>query len=353
MEIVLAYSGHKWPRYLEANLKYLKKAFPSQHVVLLSDNSLFPHRFREYAECISIEHKSERMYEFFSNLNHSKDFWDGFWFKTIERFFLLESYLSDRPGQSILHLEADVLLLNNFPFEKFEDLEHGLAFPMISDTQGVASVLFIRDLDSLRDFLTFAYGVSITDSTATDMSLLAQYAKHSQDVLILPSIPRNYAAPERNSILFKLSQLMEDSKFDCLFDGATYGQYLFGIDPRNNLGNRKLFSTFPNHFVNPSNLEFNIDGRNSNLGIKLAGDLDYLTTICCLHIHSKDLRAFQVSPICANDLLVRRVNQTKLKKEISEFVPSFLLTESRFIFRAILRKSTNFVRNFFRDLYNS
>lgn len=332
MQIVLAYSGEKWPHYLEANLKYLKRNFPSQHIVLLLDNSCFPLRFKEYAECIYIEQKSERMYEFFSNLNRSKDFWDGFWYKTIERFFLLESYLSDKPSQSILHLEADVLLLNNFPFEKFENLECGLAFPVISDTQGVASVFFIRDLDSLRDFLTFAYSFSRTDSTATDMSLLAQYAKHSKDVLILPSIPRNYAAPKRDSMLFKLSRLMEDSKFDCLFDGATYGQYLFGVDPRNNLGNRKLFSTFPNHFVNPSNLEFSIDSRNSSVGIKLAGDPDYLTTICCLHVHSKDLRAFQVSSIYANDLLVTRVNQAKLKKEISEFVPSLLFTESRSFF---------------------
>lgn len=338
MELVLVYSGNTWPTYLEANLRYLRNKFFDKEITLLVDNPNFPRSYEKFCKCVVIDYKSELMQSLFNNLTHDKTFWDGFWFKTIERFFLLENYMGRNPSESILHIEADVLLLPNFPFEKIEKIPNGLAFPIISESQAVASVFFVRDLHSLRTFLNFAFEYSLHDPTATDMSILANYALNSGDVFILPTIPKYYAPNYDNSELFRRSQMKENSELDSLFDGATYGQYLFGIDPRNNLGNRKIFKVFPNHFVNPSKFEFFLGNLDSSVRLCFQDESGAVNALCCLHVHSKDLRAFALSEDCSIDLLGLRVRQTSSKKELSEFVPSLLITEFSAFSRAIFHK---------------
>lgn len=344
MQIVLTYSGSTWPKYLLANLQYLKSTFPEHEVILLMDNIDFPSEYKEFAECIVIDKVSPQMQEISSNLNHDPDFWSGFWYRTISRFFLLHSHMQRHPNRSVLHIEADVLLLPDFPFCKFDTLNLGLAYPAINESHGVASVFYVRDSNSLKLFLDFCTERAKDSPTATDMTMLADYAKFSKDVQILPSLlPCSENTTDVNSLHHR-SFHKTSNIFGGIFDGATIGQYLFGLDPRNNLGIRTVFSEISGHFLRPKSLTFNLSFDSGSWKLNLSDSLGHSLPIYCLHIHSKDKRAFFKESSHVPTFLMRRVTQSRKGKVRSELVPSVIFFNFVPICRAIAHKTISKIK---------
>lgn len=349
MEIVLAYSGSKTPKYLEANLRYLKYTFPEQEITLLIDQPSIPTNLESYAKCLVVESDNSFLHSLFQNLEHDAKFWDGFWFRTIQRFFLLDAYLMKNPSKSILHIESDVLLLPNFPFDSFSDLDCDLAFPVLNENQGVASVMYIKNRDSIRKFLEFSVDYSLKDPYATDMTFLSHYARFSRKVAILPSIPPGLNPVPHGVTHYQKSLFSKESNFKGIFDGATLGQYLFGVDPRNNLGNRKLFLSFPHHFLNPNELNFQFHTSCGRTSITVGTSSGPQVPVYCLHIHSKDLRAFEIQRPDSDILIKSRVRAASQKKIVSEYVPHLFILEFPNFARALIHRLYSFLKSVILD----
>jgi hypothetical protein len=73
-------------------------------------------------------------------LDHN--FRDGFWKYTFERLFALQQYHEKHSDSKILHIESDVLLLPEFPWKSFAEL-NSLAWLNVNETHDVAALVYL------------------------------------------------------------------------------------------------------------------------------------------------------------------------------------------------------------------
>jgi hypothetical protein len=233
---------------------------------------------------------------------------------TIKRFFLLQEFIEKTGSCDVLHVESDVILMPNFPFKTFTGLECDLAFPMVDAQHAAASVMYIKNHEAIESFINFIDSEKLRHDD-TDMRILVKYAKENSNVCILPSrIESEISGEGRKSV------------FEGVFDGATYGQYLFGLDPRNNLGRRTLFQPLSNHHVKAHNYSYEVTIINQRYGLQVSSKNGQKYPIYNLHIHSKDLRAFMIK-LDEPAFLNHRCKQASAGKIKVEFVPMIFLRE--------------------------
>ncbi len=315
MEIVLVYLGKKkLPKYVFANLRYLKDSFPERKIVLISDNEKTIGSLRDFE--ISTFHCSDYLItapKEYVNEIPDLQFRGGFWFYTIARFFAIEEYLSTRQNNPILHLESDVLLLRNFPFDKFNSIE-GLAFPTVNLNYAAASTLYISDFAAAKALCDFSRDEIYANPRITDMDILG--ARSLSERVPVTHLPTAFGGDHHfqewvsQDAIETLKSGIE--RFDGVFDAMTWGQYLTGEDPRNNYGKNRIYGLQMHHSVA-------VDSYSTQY---LAGEI----SISCecgsfplysLHIHSKDLELFE--RVEKQTLLERRITEST-KGEYSEYV---------------------------------
>lgn len=165
----------------------------------------------------------------------------GFWRATTERFFVLQEVAAYLGLETFFHLENDNVIFFDAAkmAERLAPLYPGLAATFDAETRCVPGVVFVNDAGSLAPLIDFILKGLVLDPVANDMTLLAAYRQGSPPGLInaLPIIPAGYALPSGS----RHAPPPEDCSlftrhFDDLrsvFDAAAIGQYLFGIDPRN------------------------------------------------------------------------------------------------------------------------
>lgn len=343
MDIVLTYSGSKRLKYLLRNIHYLKHNFPSHNLTLIVDDQRSFNFYSKHVNCVLAENPSPNMKSLFSKLSHDETFWDGFWYRTLKRFFMLEEFLRKTPKTPILHIESDVLLLPNFPFDDFRQITNGLAFPVISEDLGVASVLYIPELKHLTEFLDFCHDISQNSPRETDMTLLAKFAKFSRNALVLPTLLGSQIKLLGQQSLELRSEFTNQKLFRGLFDGATYGQFLFGIDPRNNLGRRSLFIQYAHHFAKPRVMQFCLANQKSGFSLQIGIQDDTTYPLYCLHIHSKDLRVFDIESLKVRKIINKRIYQAKKGEIKNEYVFKLFISEFSSFGRAIIHKLLHFL----------
>jgi len=119
--IVFIHLGSKIPKYLLRNLERTQNLFPDYKIVLITNKpnfsleSIFTYTFEENSRTEILFSKIEK------NLN--MDFRKGYWKFTLQRIFALASYQNSYRDESVLHVESDVILLPNFPFDKLWAIE--------------------------------------------------------------------------------------------------------------------------------------------------------------------------------------------------------------------------------------
>ncbi len=312
--LTVIYLGKKLPKYVLLNLAYLQSTFHKEEIYFISDSK----KSIKKASNLGVKtwlapNSDEQWQEVRESLKHPMGFRDGFWFKTLARIFVLNSFMQLHPDVPSLQIEADVFLFPNFPLSRFNDLDAEIAFPMESNQMGIASLFFLRDHRASARLVDFALNEISNNAHITDMSLLGKVA-HSNNLkfLALPTLPsalRN-ALNEPEAI----NLVCNDSlKIPGVFDGISVGQYLLGIDPRNSRGSLVVHRSQPTHAIDPDKLEFGLDNA-ENLVLKSAnGD----SSIYNLHNHAKDLRLYNTSS--RKKLLVKRVNSTH-RGEHREFI---------------------------------
>lgn len=231
-KLVFVFLGRDFPDYAKASIE-LVGITNDLEVVLLANQSVRHQILNLKIEFIPVEDfYNPSTFEGIHRMNlNSSTFRDGFWLKTLERFFVLEQFMIAFSEKNILHAELDQLLFRvdllsrNLIASKFS----GLMLPFHSPGIAVASVVFISDFGVLTDFINYSVKQTSFDS---EMSLLANWAKESPSKVC--------AAPTfsslKHSIDYELKiglPLVNDSTTEGFLDAAQIGQWVGGIDPRN------------------------------------------------------------------------------------------------------------------------
>lgn len=148
----------------------------------------------------------------------------GYWRFTMERLFALgvlrDHYSNDMP---VIHVESDVLLmLDDKILDNLIANFKKTSVPRYSENDGIASILFSPSIEQLiSDLHELDLILSKNLRTQSDMSLLGLGLNNSVlgELPTLPGDSLSIGSDER------------PVKTNIVFDGAAYGQYLFGQDP--------------------------------------------------------------------------------------------------------------------------
>ena len=285
MNIVFFYSGSRIPGYQIKNLLNIHDRFPGIDLHFITDNK----PVIKYLKNIGIKtfffNSSELNLIKLTKYNANNKLLNS----AIVRFFGAQQLIKDIQKPVIL-VESDVWLANNFPFETFESINCEMAYPVLYKGSAIASTVYIRDEKSINNFINYIEKSLITDPTLTDMQILWRYmSEYKSRVLVLPTSINNQTAfnfinePEINS---KISANI--NIFNGLFDGATWGQFITGEDPKNLLGIQRIYHSLEHHSINPRNFHISTKG-NGNINVAIG---TYTLPLYSLHIHSKDQKYF-------------------------------------------------------------
>jgi len=311
--LTVIYLGNKLPRYVLKNLEYLRSTFDESEIFFISDSiSSINKAAKVGVKTWLAPNPDQQWRDVREQLNHPMSFRQGFWFKTLARIFVLNSFMQLHKNESCLQIEADVFLFQDFPLPKVFNLDAEIAFPMESSEMGIASLLYLKDQKSAQSLTDFALDAIKLNPQITDMSLLGQVA-HSKILKFapLPTLPVSLQGALNQPEAINL--VCQNSLCDTgVFDGITIGQYLLGVDPRNSRGKLILHRIQLSHAINPEKLSLTWDGDKNLSLIAPNGN----SQIYNLHNHAKDLRLYKKKS--RNKLLQKRISSSK-KGETTEF----------------------------------
>jgi hypothetical protein len=293
IHIVIIHFGKKVPNYIFANLRHLKKNFPKNPVILVSDNVQALQKAKRLGvKSMLYQEDKKKNNWLLSKMEFDMSFRDYYWWKTSLRILTLCEVQSEL-NMPVLHVESDVLLFPKFPLSKMLELEGDIAYPLFNRNQGIASLLFIRNKAGSELLYSSFRNEMIANSSMADMAILGKLSrKLSKEVSIFSTLSNKREA----KTLFDLSNQNEKHyenvtrNFDILegaVDGLQYGLYFTGEDPRNNRGIKKLFFTSYNSDLDLKNAKLRIK---ENSVFVFTRKTEY--ELFSLHLHSKELWAF-------------------------------------------------------------
>jgi hypothetical protein len=235
-------------------------------------------KFSEKIKLIAIETLNDS-YNFYSRTNLDKSFRNGFWSLTSLRFFYIYEFMKKYDVKDVIHLENDVLIYYNCnEILNFFDKNY-IYLPFDTFKRNIASIMFIPSCDILKNIL------DNYDFSKNDMENFSIIKNKTGLIKTLPIFPKINTTNEEINFV---SENFKD--FNLIFDAAAMGQYLGGIDPKNDSSNTigfvnetcvikynnyKFFYNVIDKIKKPFLLINNIPFRVFNL-----------------HIHSKNLKNF-------------------------------------------------------------
>lgn len=268
-----------------AEIDALKQKYPKLEIILRK----------------SLKKSFEHKFYLLANRSAYNRWRGGFWRYVVERFFLIQEFMQQTGEKNLLHFEYDNLIyadINDYA-EKFQQLSGAkkILLPADGDTRCIAGIMFIPNAESLKEFCKF-YNMHCTIRVKNDMLAFSDFIDSRPEFCgTLPVVPQSYTAGKselvsqkgiKHTKLDRFSAGADD--FQILFDAATYGQFVGGIDQRNVDGSAKDTSGFINpdsaFNMNDFSIEWKeIDGFQKPFIIYKNETLPLFN----LHIHSKKL----------------------------------------------------------------
>jgi hypothetical protein len=288
-KLYFVYLGKSLPQYALASIELAQK-YSGMEVHLLGNRTQKRQIEKLGIEFTGVEdfYDPSEFAETAKNLSLSSDYRNGFWLKTLERFFVLEQFMSFKKIHKIFHAELDQLLFRTdllvLNIEKTG--KKGVFYPFHTKQRAVASVFFCNDQNALRNMLEFARSSS---SFENEMELLANWARENSECAIrLPTLVNFQESPDRQIS----DQFIASIQMDGVVDAAQLGQWIAGIDPRNVPLNERPKTHFVDHPNSEiltefelSNLTFSFDSRSGILSVS-KNEFDEIP-LFNLHVHSK------------------------------------------------------------------
>lgn len=310
MKILFVHLGGKPPNHLVENLLSFRARFPHLDVnLILSGGSRVPKQLRSVS--IYFDNSNQRDHLFVNSI-HDPKFRNQFWRKSIERILAVCEYQIQNTDSQVLHLESDILVLPEFPFEKFTEIE-SIAWQNYNDDRDVASILLLPNRDSSAWLYDKLVEQISNDHTVTDMTALRAIRRNHPDLCrIIPclSVGSDFAANQRylSTHLTSVNRVLMDG----IFDSAQIGMWLTGMDPRNTYGVLRIHDRMildnGEAPLDPSRLNYSIDAE-GNLYAILSNN--YVLPIFSLHIHSKRSQLFKPEYISDLTEFVKLANSRK------------------------------------------
>lgn len=322
--IIFVHLNSRIPKYLKLNIQFFLKKFPNRKIVLIhnqtaekwSPKGLVLYNYKGSKEILNLE----------KLLGHPREFRGNFWFTSIARFDAIREYI-EKTGEPIIHIESDVIVSTDFPFDKFDSQRASISYPIVAINRGIASTLFIRDLDSAKLLVSSALECVQANSNTTDMEILSYHEKvFNRQVTQLAFASADEKSFHSSSPLPNFRKLgMSIKHFEGIFDGNDIGVYLFGTDPRNRRGFSLLRSEVPNNFASPKKWDFIFDRDRNFLSLKVE---EGVLPIYSVHATCKQLFLFwQYS----------RLNIIKKRVKSQQKPPQQIFYPSIFCVMAIVR----------------
>lgn len=292
--------GGDLPIHLELNIRRFKRLFPNIPITLIVDSECDVSEVSQNIWKMHIYNREDQqLAELFPKLSHDLEFREGFWIKTLERLFaFIEFHKTLDFDTQLIHIESDVVLLPNFPWHKFSKSRlPPLGWCAFSPDHDVASLVYSRNHDSSSLLKKSLIKFLRKDSFVNDMTALNRVAKmYPQETFYFPMdggsdfTIRDTRKSTRKTTADPKSKYFHE--FEGVFDGAAFGLYLTGIDPRNTFGLRLVHnrSNLLNSkaYIQPQEYEYSTDDV-GNLWLRINS---FSMPVYCLHIHSKNEKLF-------------------------------------------------------------
>ena len=226
---VFTHSGYRFPKHLLQGINFCQSTNPESAVYLIVDENLrIPKKVRNNCQIkrVSLSRFKEIkkiLDEKYSTQKHSQN---GFWFKSLLRFFLIEEWLKDSELdiKNFIHLESDCLpLITREIYNYIEKNFCKVAVPIDIEGNCIPSVVYFPEVNQVFEFTDYIRnrivdGKNLDDFYCNDITMLNEYNVEGK-ISALPSFPG-----------FGITEAGERIVFDPRF----LGEYLFGRDTRHN-----------------------------------------------------------------------------------------------------------------------
>lgn len=327
MQLVFVHLGQLIPEHLKLNIERHLNLFPEIPVTLVHNCENVDAKFNALSVETFKYTRTPLINEVVNQLSHDKAFRNNFWIYTLERFFALEQFHLFIGMNNMMHIESDVLLLPDFPWDTFATQDK-VYFTRFNADKDVASILFSPSPEKTKNFVKeISYELrnctDLTDMTA--LSILSN--KLDDSFFILPSAPNDtetfFNGNNRSSSTSKKSVSKNYDIFNGIFDPAPIGMWLTGQDPRNQFGFSLIMSRniidSGDSYIDPSQGRYLLT-KSGALRV-IIDHMEY--PLWNLHIHSKNLDLFGKDWISS---LSYFVENSTVKKKYSKF--SFIVLKN-------------------------
>ncbi len=328
MNILFAHFDTPIPKYLENNLIRCRNLFPQHRVILLTNLNF---KFKKFDGINIVKYLPSKNWEMVkNNLNHSYEFRKNFWFLSIGRLIAISEFVIAN-NTEVLHVESDVLISKDFPFDAFSQGDQEILFPQVSESRSIASTLYLRNAKVANKLIDFIKFNSLEDSYITDMKVLSKLSNSQAfNFRSLPSVPSDSKLLQSHHKLDLKANKDAIRYFKGVFDGAYLGVYLFGDDPRNHRGKSKVRQVMVDSFFIPQKIKFVV-----NLERKFLDIFDPMTNlstpIYSLHIHVKSAKIFTETYMLSNlnSAVIDSSKESEEKLYVKVYFKSLLLSLKR------------------------
>lgn len=295
MNLVFIHFGTA-PKHFVLNVEDTCKRFPNSKIYVITD--VEKEYFKTHDNLTVIcEDISKRISDYALITTLPSRFRNGFWLLSLIRLEILAEFVN-QSKQPAVHIESDVVISSDFPFNFLENTGKSLAYVRVSEIESIASIVFLKPGVTCEIFASSIFSDFQKNPGMTDMKFLSDFQKKYPNLV--------YELP---------GDLADTNRTPYIFDGSDFGQYLFGTDPRNSRGVRFLNYRNANTRVSPESYEFSYDDGRQFLNIASEGNSLYLVN---LHIHSKLPKMFQ--SISRENMLRRSIAPVRRKWRLHFFV---------------------------------
>ena len=221
----MAYSYEHLPEYYLKTIEYNLQHFDGAYLILQNEEiELIKNRVPAKVKLISIEDEIEHLEEYKVATQIIESLWpryktEVFLYHAFLRLIMLCAYVYRANLTDTVHIEADNIIYNGIDFSHIIS-PGGYGFGAVGQTIAAPGVLYFNDGKSAYNLLFKIVKLlykGLYFEYITDMNFLDLIRLYKKDHSILPSLP-----------VGEFSENLD--KFKCLFDPASYGQYLGGTN---------------------------------------------------------------------------------------------------------------------------
>jgi len=280
MNIVLVCINN-FQEYILDNIAQLIR-LEHKNIYVLTNEKFFNlfDKFSKKIKLINIDDLTDT-FEFYSKTTLDKSFRNGFWTLTSLRFFYIYEFMKKYNVKDIIHLENDVLIYYNCRdilnvFDK-----NNVYLPFDTFERNIASIMYIPSNEILKILL------DNYDFTKNDMQNFYNIKNKTNIIKTFPIFPK---INTNNAEILFVSENFEN--FNYIFDAAAIGQFLGGVDPRNNCNNTIGFIN-ETCVIKYNNFKIYFECDSNSKIKKPYIEIENMKyKIFNLHIHSKKLQNF-------------------------------------------------------------